>query len=107
MSGFWVLSIGGAAIGMTLLFLDPVTDVTECPNYGGNGNASVFVNEEWDLLFPSLLLAWMLLITVEQLLPPTWRGRANGAVVARGVTALLIAVIASCCGGGRLLTLCH
>jgi hypothetical protein len=107
LGGLWALLVGGVAIVGLLLFLQPVTQRAECPNYGGNGNASAFANSAWDLYLPLVLLAWVVLIGVEQLLPVTWRGRGGGEIAARAVVAVVVAVVGSCCLFLSLGTVCR
>lgn len=105
--GFWALLTGGALLAVLTVALQPITDVRDCPNYGGNGNASPFPDERWDFYYQLLLLGWLLAIVVEQLLPVTWKGRQPGAIVARGLSAFMIALTASCCVAVQVLVLCH
>lgn len=107
LDGFWALLVGGALLTVLTVALQPVTDVRECPNYGGSGNASAFPDEIWDLYYPLLLLGWLLAVVVEQLLPISWNGRKPGLVVARALVAVMSALTASCCGGLNLLVLCR
>ena len=107
LAGFWALLVGGVLLTMLTLGLRPATDVRDCPNYGGNGNASAFPNETWDLYYPLLLLGWLFTVVVEQLLPVTWNGRTTGLIVARALLAVTITLTASCCAGFKLLLLCH
>jgi hypothetical protein len=99
--------VGGALVMMLTVALRPATDVRDCPNYGGNGNASAFPNEIWDLFYPLLLLGWLVAVVVEQLLPVTWNGRKAGLIVARALFAVTITLTASCGAGFKLLLLCH
>ena len=106
-SGFRVLILGGIVLIGLLLYLRPATDVTQCPNYGGNGNASAFPDERWDGYLILGIPVWLLFIGLEQILPVTARGRSGAAVVGRAIIALMVAVLGSCCGLGPLLILCH
>lgn len=103
--GLWSFSVGGLILAGLVVALDPATRLEECPNYGGNGNASAFGNPLWDLCLPVLALGWIVAIVAEQFLPVTRRGAAD--TVVRGVGAVGIAVVVSCCGLGRLLIMCH
>lgn len=75
MSGYWIFAIGGAALLVLLLALEPghgwVSFVgmpeTECTNYGGNGNAGPFAYSQWEYLLPLLAAAWTFGVFVEQL----------------------------------------
>ncbi|GIF05187.1 hypothetical protein [Actinoplanes siamensis] len=107
LAGFRALLVGAVLLTVLTVALRPATDVRDCPNYGGNGNASAFPDESWDLFYPLLLLAWLLTVVVEQLLPVTWNGRGAGLIVARGLLAVTVALTASCCAGLKLLLLCH
>ncbi|MEV0902465.1 hypothetical protein [Actinoplanes sp. NPDC049802] len=107
LSGFRVLLGGAAGFIALLLILSPGHQQEDCSNYGGNGNGTLFDDERWDLFFLVAPLFWIMLIVVEQLLPWTWRGRSGWAVTARGLGAVLIAVLLSCTLMLRLLVLCH
>ncbi|GLW29397.1 hypothetical protein [Actinoplanes regularis] len=107
LAGFWALLVGGALLTVLTVALQPATDVRGCSNYGGNGNGTAFDDDSWDLLYHLLLLAWLLAVVVEQLLPVTWNGRKAGPIVARALLALMTAVAASCYVGFKLLLLCH
>ncbi|GID91416.1 hypothetical protein ACFQFC_10535 [Amorphoplanes digitatis] len=107
LAGYWALLVGGALIAVLTVALRPITDVRDCPNYGGSGNASAFPDEIWDLGYPLLLLGWLLSVVVEQLLPVTWNGREAGLIVVRALSAFMIAVIVSCGAAFKLLLLCH
>ncbi|MDR6320893.1 hypothetical protein [Actinoplanes couchii] len=104
MRGLWALTIGGLVLAGLLVALDPVMTVEDCPNYGGNGNASIFENEAWDLYLPALLLLWMASTVVEPFVPHTRRGR--GDTTARALISVSLSVVGSCFIGGLLLT-CH
>jgi hypothetical protein len=106
-SGFRVLIVGGIVLVGLLLYLQPATDVTQCPNYGGNGNASAFPDERWDGYLILGVPVWLLFIGLEQILPVTARGRRGAVVVGRAIIAVMVAVVGSCCGLGPLLILCH
>ncbi|GAB1640569.1 hypothetical protein [Krasilnikovia sp. MM14-A1259] len=107
LAGFWALLVGGALLTMLTVALHPATDVRDCPNYGGSGNASAFPDGIWDLYYPLLLLVWLLAVVMEQLLPVTWNGRKAGLIIARALLAVLVALTASCGAVFTLLTLCH
>ncbi|MEV4510371.1 hypothetical protein AB0K00_15565 [Dactylosporangium sp. NPDC049525] len=107
LSGFWACLTGGAAIALLLVFLDPVMRQEDCPNYGANGNASAFANADWDLWFPLVLLSWWALIAMEQVLPLTHRHRGRVEIAARGVCALALAVVSSCCLLMNVALVCH
>ncbi|GIE44767.1 hypothetical protein Alo02nite_76650 [Actinoplanes lobatus] len=107
LSGFRVLIGGTIGFVVLLLILDPVTRQEDCQNYHAAGNASVFDDERWDLFFLAAPVFWILLIIVEQLLPWTWRGRSGWEITARGLGAVLIAMLLSCALFLRLLGLCH
>lgn len=107
LGGFWTLIVGGASIVLLLLFLHPVTRPADCPNYGGNGNASAFSNPAWDFVLPLTLAGWLVLIAVEQALPATYRGRGRFEVAARAVAALSLAAVGSCFLFLGVATICH
>ncbi len=107
LSGFWAFLTGGAAIALLLLVLAPATSPSQCGNYRGNGNASAFDDAAWDLRLPVVLLSWMALIVLEQALPVTRRHRGGVEVAARGVWALALAVVTSCCLFLKLAVVCH
>jgi hypothetical protein len=66
LAGFWALLVGGALLTMLTVALRRATDVRDCPNYGGSGNASAFPNEIWDLFYPLLLLGWLSAVVNER-----------------------------------------
>jgi hypothetical protein len=105
--GLWTFVVGGGAIALLLVSLDPVMRYEECPNYGGNGNASAFDDPNWDLWFPMVLLTWILLVGVEQMLPVTHRNRSSASVAARGLSVFTSAVVVSCCGWLKFAIVCH
>jgi hypothetical protein len=105
--GLWALLVGGAGLGLLMLYLDPITDQHDCPNWGGNGNASAFHDENWDLYLPLLCVAWMVAVLVEQFLPPARRGPGDLSRGLRALAAALITVTASCCGVLPLSLMCH
>ncbi|MFY1693201.1 hypothetical protein [Plantactinospora sp. WMMB782] len=90
-----------------LLVLDPITRYEDCPNYGGNGNASSFDNPAWDLLFPLVLLGWLAMVVVEQTLPVTRRHRGGADVAVRAASAVTLSVLGSCCLFLNVATTCH
>ncbi|MEV6370844.1 hypothetical protein AB0L86_28545 [Micromonospora musae] len=97
LSGLWACFVGGALLALLLAILDPITRREDCPNYGGNGNASSYANPAWDLYLPLLLLGWMVLIVVEQALPITRRNRDRFDVATRAAAAVGISLVSSCC----------
>ena len=107
LGGFWTLIVGGASIVLLLLFLHPVTRPADCPNHGGNGNASAFGNTDWDLFLPLTLAGWLVLIAVEQTLPASYRGRGRLEVAARAAVALSLAAVGSCFLFLGVATICH
>jgi hypothetical protein len=107
LAGFWALLVGGALLTMLTVALRPVTDVRDCPNYGGSGNASAFPDEMWDLYYPLLLLGWLCAVVIEQLLPVSWNGRKAGSIVARALLAVTVALFAACGAGIQVLAICH
>ncbi|AEV85098.1 hypothetical protein ACWT_4074 [Actinoplanes sp. SE50] len=107
LTGFRALLAGGTLLTVLTLILQPATEVRGCSNYGGNGNGTAFADEGWDLTYHVLLLVWLLTVITEQLLPITWNGRMAGPVIARGVLAVTLTLIACCGIGLKLLILCH
>lgn len=107
LSGLWALLVGGPLIVLLLLVLNPVVSREDCPNYGGNGNASAFTDDRWELFLPGLFLFWIILIVVEQALPATWRDRDRVEVATRAGFALFLAVSGSCCSSLGLSTVCR
>jgi hypothetical protein len=107
LAGFWSLLVGGALLMVLTVALRPAVDIRDCPNYGGSGNASAFPDEIWDLIYPLLLLAWLVAVIVEQFLPVTWNGRKAGLIVARALLAVTFTVLAACGAAVKLLLLCH
>jgi len=107
LAGLWAFVVGGLLLAALLVFLDPVSTQRDCPNYGGNGNASAFPNPVWDLYFPLVLFAWIVLIAAEQGFPSTWAGRGGLEIAARAAIALILSTVGSCCLFLTLGTLCH
>lgn len=97
LAGFWSLVVGGLALVVVIVTLDPITRQEDCPNYGASGNASAFADPVWDLYLPLMAFAWITFVAVEQILPGTRRHRSWGAWVARAAAALVVAVVGSCC----------
>jgi hypothetical protein len=97
LSGLWACVVGGLLIVVLLLFLDPVSRVEECPNYGAAGNASAFDDSGWDFFFPLVVLAWITLTIMEQALPVTWRGRSRVEGWVRAGAAVMASTTAGCC----------
>ncbi|WP_433209815.1 hypothetical protein ACQP00_46025 [Dactylosporangium sp. CS-047395] len=104
LSGLWACTVGFIGLLLLLWYLHPITDQRQCPNWGANGNASAFVDERWDLRLPLLIVAWLVAVLVEQALPPARRSPTRGA---RAVAAVLVPVVAGCCGVFPLLIVCH
>ncbi|MFI5916771.1 hypothetical protein [Dactylosporangium sp. NPDC051541] len=107
LSGLWACLVGGAALLTLVLYLDPITDQRDCPNWGGNGNASAYGDERWDYGMLLLCALWMLAVLVEQFLPPARRGRTTAGGAWRTVAAGFVTVIASCCGIAPIGLNCH
>ncbi|GAA2554539.1 hypothetical protein GCM10010435_26280 [Winogradskya consettensis] len=107
LSGFWSLLAGAVLLIVLLIFLHPVIDPEDCPNYGGNGNASAFTDSGWDLYLPVVALGWVIVVLAEQALPVTWRGRSGTEVTVRAGAAVLGATMFSCCALLPFLTVCR
>jgi hypothetical protein len=107
LSGLWSAVLGGMLLGLLLVFLQPVTRVEDCPNYGGSGNASAFTDPAWDFLFPLLTLGWIVLIIMEQTLPVTWRGRTRLEGWLRAATAVSASILASCALTVSVIAVCR
>lgn len=107
LGGFRALIGGAAGIVVALLILRPIVDRRDCPNYGGNGNASSFGDERLDLVFVLLLLGWLAAVAVEQALPVAWRHRHPVEITLRAAAAVLLALTASCCLAVEVLVTCH
>lgn len=107
LSGLWAFVVGGIGLIALTVALNPITRPEDCPNYNAGGNASAFSNSAWDLYLPLMALGWLALIVVEQLLPSTRRHRDRVDIVTRAMTALGLALIASCCLLPWLLIVCH
>ncbi|WP_328475589.1 hypothetical protein OHA21_19705 [Actinoplanes sp. NBC_00393] len=107
LGGFWGFLVGGAAVALLLVVLQPVTDPKDCPNYGAAGNASVFANSAWDFYLPLVLLGWLVLVVAEQAHPAAWWGRTRTAVAGRAVAAVSLTLVAACCLGATLLATCR
>lgn len=87
-----------------MVALDPVTRPEDCPNYGGNGDGSVFHNAAWNVYLPLLALVWITATIAEQFLPFARRGSVDSIV--RATAAISISIVASCCGVGQVITVC-
>ncbi|MET7965990.1 hypothetical protein [Micromonospora sp. NPDC005305] len=96
LSGFWVCLVGGAFFVALLAVLQPITRYEDCPNYGGNGNASAFGNPAWDFYLTLLLFGWVFLVVLEQTLSVTRRGRGGVDVALRAAGAIVLTTVASC-----------
>ncbi|WP_262284982.1 hypothetical protein [Micromonospora sp. MA102] len=107
LSGFRVCLLGGAFFVALLAVLQPITRFEDCPNYGGNGNASVFANPAWDFYLTLLLPGWVFLVVLEQTLSVTRRGRGGVDVALRAAGAILLTTVASCCLFVNVAVLCH
>ena len=107
LSGLWTFLIGGIGLAALTVTLDPITRREDCPNFGGNGNASAFADPAWDLYLPVLALSWVVLIVVEQLLPLTWRNRSRSSVAARAASTIGLSLVGSCCLLPSLMIICH
>jgi hypothetical protein len=105
--GLWAFIVGGGLIAALLVFLDPVTRQQDCPNYGGNGNASAFTDANWDLYLPLVMIVWIVLVIGEQVLPATWRGRTRLNVAVRAGAAVMLSLSTSCCVILPLEAICH
>ncbi|WP_430787233.1 hypothetical protein [Actinoplanes sp. G11-F43] len=102
--GFWALAGGGLGLTILLVVLDPVTAWEQCANYNGNGNASIYRDEMWDLLMPLLVALWLTAVVVEQIVSVVRHGCAE--TVLRAVPAITLAVCGACYIA-RLQILCH
>ena len=107
LGGFWACLTGGTLLAAVLLFEHPILDPARCPNAGAAGNASAFADPAWDLYLPLLVLAWLLLVVIEQALPTTWRHRSASAVTLRAALAIATVVAASCVLVVPLETVCR
>ncbi|NES29698.1 hypothetical protein GCE86_25680 [Micromonospora terminaliae] len=107
LSGFRVCLIGGAFFLALLAVLQPITRFEDCPNYGGNGNASAFANPAWDFYLTLLLFGWVFLVVLEQTLSVTRRGRGGVDVALRAAGAITVATVASCGLFVNVVVLCH
>ncbi|MET8834412.1 hypothetical protein ABZV78_10905 [Micromonospora sp. NPDC004540] len=107
LSGFWVCLVGGAFFASLLAVLRPITRFEDCPNYGGNGNASAFGNPAWDFYLTLLLFGWVFLVVLEQTLSVTRRGRGGADVAFRAAGAIALATVASCGLFANVVVLCH
>ncbi|MFI5836211.1 hypothetical protein ACIA5A_21305 [Micromonospora sp. NPDC051300] len=105
--GFRALGGGAVVIVVALLILRPIVDSRDCPNHGGNGNASSFGDERLDLVFVLLLLGWLAAVVVEQALPVAWRHRRPVEITLRAAAAVLLGLAASCCLAVEVLVTCH
>ncbi|GAA3454688.1 hypothetical protein [Dactylosporangium matsuzakiense] len=107
LSGLWACIAGGAALVLLVLYLDPITDQRDCPNWGAAGNASAYGDERWDYGVLLLCMLWMAAVLIEQLLPPARRGRSQAGGAWRTVAAGVVTVLVSCCGLAPIGLTCH
>jgi hypothetical protein len=107
LNGFWACLGGGVAVGLLLLYLQPVMRPEDCPNYGGNGNASAFRNPNWDLYLPIVLFGWLVLVLLELVLLAADRNRTWGDVALRAGVTVSVTLVASCCFVLPLEVVCH
>ncbi|GGS01859.1 hypothetical protein GCM10010169_53290 [Micromonospora fulviviridis] len=107
LSGFRVCLIGGAFFASLLAVLQPITRYEDCPNYGGNGNASAFANPAWDFYLTLLLSGWVVLVVLKQTLSATRRGRGGTAFALRATAAITVSVTAACGLFVNVAVLCH
>ncbi|MFI1192714.1 hypothetical protein ACH4T9_05525 [Micromonospora sp. NPDC020750] len=107
LSGFRVCLLGGAFFLALLAVLQPITRYEDCPNYGGNGNASAFANPAWDFYLMVLLFGWLVLVVLEQTLSITRRGRGRADFALRAAGAITLTTIASCGLFVNVAVLCH
>ncbi|MEU8229090.1 hypothetical protein AB0C12_05720 [Actinoplanes sp. NPDC048967] len=92
LAGLWACVVGGLLLAALLLYLDPVSTQQDCPNYGGNGNASAYPSPVWDLLFPLLTLLWVACVIAEQCLAETWQGRSRLEGAVRACVAVFVSM---------------
>jgi hypothetical protein len=107
LSGLWSWAVGGLLLAGLLIFLHPVLRFEDCPNYGGNGNASAYPDAAWDVFFPLLAITWISCVIVEQFLPVTWRRRAWFGGAARALVAVTLSLSASFSVVGSLAVMCR
>jgi len=99
--------VGGLLLAVLLLFLHPVLRFEDCPNYGGNGNASAYPHPLWDAFFPLLTITWISCVIVEQFLRVTWRHRHWSAGAVRALVAVTLSLSASFFVVGSLAVMCR
>jgi hypothetical protein len=83
-SGLCSFVVGLLGISLLLAALQPSHDwlsyvgmpMSECPNYGGNGNAGPFAYSDWGLVLGLSSALWVLVVITEQLLVCVWSTRA-------------------------------
>lgn len=102
--GLWSFTVGGLLLVVIMVTLDPVMRREDCPNYGGNGNASGFGHELWDVGLLLMSPAWILTTIAEQFMPVARRGAVD--TVARAMVAISLTVVAACFVA-RTTVLCH
>jgi hypothetical protein len=107
LSGLWSFIVGGVGLVALTVGLDPITRPEDCPNYGGNGNASAFSNPVWDLYLPILALGWVVLVVLEQALPVTRRNRSRIDIATRAATVVILSLVGSCGLLPWLMIVCH
>jgi len=107
LSGLWSWTVGGLLLAVLLTFLHPVLRFEDCPNYGGNGNASAYPEPAWDAFFPLLAITWISCVIVEQGLPVTWRHRSRPVGAVRALVAVASSLFASFFVVGSLAVMCR
>ncbi|MGY0002683.1 hypothetical protein [Micromonospora sp. I033] len=107
LSGFWVCLAGAAFFAALLAILQPITRYEDCPNYGGNGNASAFANPARDFYLTLLLFGWVFLVVLEQTLSVTWRGRGRADAALRAAGAITVTTVAACGLFAAVAVVCH
>lgn len=97
LGGFRALLAGGLGMLVLTMILRPVFQQEDCSNHGAAGNASAYGDGQWDVRYPLLMLARLLAVLIEQVLPITWRHRSGLVVTGRVALAVTAGYVFACC----------
>ena len=114
LSGLWMCLTGTLLFALVYGLLEPVyhwsrfvRSVRACPNYGANGNYSVFGDSGLDLLLLLFGLIWLLLVVGEQAVPISWRNRHPVNFLLRAAAAIAFSAAVVLFLPFQLAVVCH